>query len=215
VKRLFLVGCGTLVLAAAVIVVQVFTSVESSVEAAIERIGSDVTGTRVRIDDVDISMSSGSGELRGLRVASPEGFREDDVFRFDEVRIAIDLRTISRDPVVIREIVFREPRVRYDGGAGGTNVGRILKHVEEYEGGDEGPGLILERVYFRDGEIRVSASDATTPLPDLYLQDVGKAEGGATPVQVAQKLMAGLARKIGSAVSRLDRAGAEPPEQAD
>lgn len=211
-KRLFLVVGVAIALVVVVAVLFVYSSLESVVKTAIEKVGSDITKTEVRLDDVDISMRSGSGSLRGFRVANPDGFEDDDVFRFDEVTMVIDLETLAQDPVVIKEIVFEGARINYHLGTRGSNVDEVQDNVEEYGGPTDGggPNLVIEHLHFRNGEISVTgpkllgSKKITTPLPDLHLQNIGGDEGGATPAQVARKLMSGIGRKVTTAVGKLD-----------
>jgi hypothetical protein len=62
----------TVVLIIVVVVLFVaLASVDSIVKAAIERVGSDVTQTEVTVDEVDISLTSGEGTIRGLLIGHP------------------------------------------------------------------------------------------------------------------------------------------------
>lgn len=195
--------------------VLLYSSLDSIVKATIEKVGSEVTGTRVRVDDVDISLGSGSGALRGLTVTNPEGFERDDAFQFDRIALKIDLTTIASDPIVIEEVVVEKPRIRYELGKAGTNVGHIQRNVEgssTSSGASDGPNLIIKNLYFRDGQINLAGasllkSGVTTPLPDLHLQDIGSEEGGASPSVIARRVIGALGRKVATAVASVDLSG--------
>jgi len=194
-----------------------YSSLDAIVKAAIEQIGSDVTGTQVRVNDVDISPTSGEGALRGFRVTNPEGFDNENAFQFDEITMKLDLATLTADPVVIEEIVVQGPRIRYEFGGRGTNVGTIQRNVEGYSSGSEtssGPNIVIKNLYFRDGQVNVAGAKllkkgVTAPLPNLHMTDIGTTEGGVTPAVVTKKVMAQLGRKISTAVGslKLDEAG--------
>jgi hypothetical protein len=211
-KRILLIGGGVVVVVVVVAVILLMSSLDAVVKAAIEKIGSDVTGTRVTVDDVDISPTSGAGAVRGFRVTNPEGFEREDAFQFDEITMKIDLTTLTKDPVVIEEIVVTNPRIRYEFGGRGTNVGEIQQNVEGYvgePGETSGPDIVIENLHFRGGKINVAGAKllsqgVTTPLPDLHMTNIGTEEGGATPAVVTQKVMGTLGRKIATAVGSLD-----------
>lgn len=211
-KRIILVGGAIVVVVLVAAVILLYSSLDAIVKAAIEKIGSDVTGTRVRVDDVDISPASGEGALRGFRVTNPEGFERDNAFQFDEITMKIDLATLTQDPVVIKEVVVQGPRIRYEFGSKGTNVGEIQKNVEGYSEDSDastGPNFIIENLYFRDGKVNVAGAKLlkqglTTPLPDLHMKDIGTEQNGATPAVVTKKVMGTLGRKITTAVGSLN-----------
>ena len=189
-----------------------YSSLDAIVKAAIEKIGSDVTGTEVRVTDVDISPATGEGALRGFRVTNPEGFEDEQAFEFDEITMKIDLTTLTSDPVVIEEIVVQSPRIRYELGGKGTNVGTIQKNVEGYK--DEsvakhGPNFIIKNLYFRDGKVNVAGASllkkgVSSPLPDLHMTDIGTEEGGVTPAVLTKKVTSALGRKVVTAVGKID-----------
>jgi len=216
-KRIILIG-GVIVVAIVVVAgFLLYSSLDAIVKAAIEQIGSDVTGTQVRVKDVDISPTSGEGALRGFRVTNPEGFEDENAFQFDRITMKLDLATLAADPVVIEEIVVQGPRIRYEFGGRGTNVGTIQENVEGYSSGSEsaaGPNIVIKNLYFRDGQVNVAGAKLlkkglTAPLPNLHMTDIGTAEGGVTPAVVTKKVMAQLGRKVTTAVGslKLDEAG--------
>ena len=79
------------------------------------------------------------------------------------------------------------------------------------ESEDEGEGtkLVIENLIIRGGKIKVSATllkgktlDAS--LPDIHLKDIGKEEGGASPGDVVNKIVASLKEGVGTGVAGLN-----------
>src|SRR3546814_10217063 len=99
-----LIGLGVLVAVVAIGVYVLLGSLNDIVKAAVEKAGSDLSQTDVRLDEVDIELASGKGALRGFRVTNPDGFSDGDAFRFAEVSVTLDLATVRSDPVVIEEV---------------------------------------------------------------------------------------------------------------
>ena len=79
-----------------------YSSLDFVVKEAIEKYGSQATGTSVRVASVSISLTSGRGTLRGVRIANPPGFSSGDAFAFGEVTLEIDVGTVTDDPVGAR-----------------------------------------------------------------------------------------------------------------
>jgi len=210
-RRLMLIAAALLV-AGVVGGLLLYSSLDAVVKAAIERVGSDVTGTRVRVSDVDISPARGIGRLSGFRVTNPEGFERDDAFQFDEILLKIDLASLARDPVIVEELIVERPRIRYEFGDAGTNVGTIQGNAERYSADSEpaaGPKLVIKHLYFRDGEVTVAGArllkqGLSVPLPDVHMTDVGAGPAGATPAAVTREIVRGLGRRVVTAVAALD-----------
>ncbi|MDH3919079.1 MAG: hypothetical protein OEU25_12985, partial [Rhodospirillales bacterium] len=116
------------------------------------------------------------------------------------------------------------PEVTYELGAAGSNIDALKRNVESYAkqmsgggqgtgggGGDagaEGPKLIIENLYVRDGTVNVSASalggkTLSVPLPAVHLKNIGKDTGGATPDEIMAAVFSSVSGTVGKAVSPL------------
>ena len=139
-KRPVKIGIGIVAALAVVVVAAVvflFASLDSLVEAAIEEIGSEATQASVRLDEAEISPTSGAGALRGLTVGNPKGFKTKSAFELGEVSIKLDIGTVTEDTIVIKEIVIDGPQVTYEIGPDGTNIDAIKKNVNAFAGGEK------------------------------------------------------------------------------
>lgn len=217
-KRVFTIGGIVVTVIAAfwiIVAVFVFPSIESTVKAAVEKIGSDLTQTTVLLDDVKLSLADGKGRFRGLRMTNPKGFQEDDAFAFDEVAISVDLGTMASEVVVIDEIIIRQPRILYEMGAKGTNIDTIRSNVASRPGdggtGDDGetPSFIIKDLYLRDGTLSVAASGffdrkINMPMPDIHLTDVGQNGAGASPGDIVEQTLTAVGGGITTAVAEID-----------
>ena len=194
------------------------SNLDSLIKEAVEKVGSEATQAKVSLNEVSISIKSGSGSLRGLKVANPKGFKTPSAFELGGISITLDTGSIGQDPIVIKEITITKPQVTYELGAGGSNVDAIQKNVDAYakqfaSGGakkeSEGPKIVIENLYIRGGEISVSAAflqgkALTAPLPDVHLKDIGKEKKGASPAEITKKIIDSLTKGAGSAVGALN-----------
>lgn len=210
-----LIGLGVLVVIAAVGVYIFLGSLNDIVRAAVEKVGSEMTQTNVSLNEVDIELTSGKGALRGFSVTNPDGFSDDDAFKFDEVSVVLDIATIRSDPIVIKEVIIQGPAVVYEfGDNGGSNLDQLNKNVQSKAGADKkssdgdkkGPNIVIENLYLRDGTVSVLApllnEKMSIPLPAIHLKDIGKDGGkGATPEEIADKVMAAVLKGAKGAVS--------------
>lgn len=229
-KRALLYGLAAVIVIVVGAVVLLYSNLDSIVKAAVEDVGSRATKTKVTLDSVDLSPTSGEGKLRGFRMGNPEGFKSDDAMRFGEVGVKLDVASLTKDIIVIKEVMIVAPQVTYEVGNGGiSNIGTIQKNVDGFTksttgrpaGGGEAPGgaskpeagkaegakkVIIENLYVRDGKVGASATmlgsqQLTAPLPAIHLKDIGKDKGGATPAEVAEKLIAAISQAATRAAS--------------
>lgn len=224
-KRALLIGVGVIVVIVVGAVFFLYSSLDSIVKAAVENVGSQATQTKVTLDTVKISPTSGEGSLKGFRVGNPAGFKSDSAMRFDEVSVKVDVGSVTKDVIVLREVAITAPQVTYEiNQHGGSNISTIQKNVDAFsksmgagQGGaakpaaeKEGGGkkVIIENLYVRDGKVGVSAAflggkEVSAPLPTIHMTNIGKDKGGATPAEVADKILSSISQSATKAVSSL------------
>ncbi len=220
-KRGILIGGGVVVVVIAVVAYYLYSSLDTLIQAAVEKYGSEITQAEVTLDGVELDLASGKGALRGLTVGNPEGFETPSAFELGAISIELDIGTIASDTIVIKKIVIDKPGVTYELSGDGNNIDAIRNNVDAYmakhglaKGGDaekeqdEGPKLIIENLYVRGGTVSVSATilkgkSMTAPLPDIHLKDIGKEEGGASPGEVVERVMTSLGDGASKAVGGL------------
>ncbi len=222
-KRGLLIGGGVVVVLAVAAVWLLYSSLESLVRAAVEKYGSEITQTEVRLNEAVISATSGEGVLRGLKMGNPRGFKSDSAFRLGEVRVRIDIESLGRDTVVIKQVVIAVPRITYELGPNGSNIDAIRRNVESYMGagmgraqggdaakggGEAGTKLVIEDLYVLGGRVRVGATalegkTLSATLPDIHLTGIGKDKGGATPAEVLDRVIGAVGQGAGKAVASL------------
>lgn len=220
------IGLGVIVVVIAVGIYYAASNADKMVKTAIESNGSRVTQVAVALDAVDLSLQEMKAGLRGLTVANPPGFKTARAVSLGE--ISVDIGDISREMIVIDEIMVRAPEITYEIGSGGSNIATIQENVDNFmkvaqgggsagesagsssSGGESaGPKVVISNLYIQDGKVNVSASlmqgkTLTTPLPNIHLTDIGKDSGGATPAEVVDQVIAAITKHSGSAASSLD-----------
>lgn len=74
---------------------------DHAVEQGIETIGPHLTGTEIELREVDLTLLSGKGSVRGLVVGNPPGFQTDNAFELEEVRIDLAPLSVLSGTIVI------------------------------------------------------------------------------------------------------------------
>ncbi len=224
-KRTTIVTISMVLVLTGVLIFFLIFSMDSLVTMAVEKYGTQALDAEVTLNKTEISLKSGKGTLKGLKVANPRGFETESAFELDEVSLSIDATSITKNTVVIKEILIAAPQVTYEYGPEGSNLDALQRNATGQAGGgqttgsDDGPPasektkksgkkLIIESLIIRDGKVNVSAAGLqgkkmTVDLPTVRMANIGKSEGGATPAEVIKKLIDALNTAAGGAVKNL------------
>ena len=205
-----------------------FNSLDALVQAGIEKFGPDVTQVSVKVGSVRLDPANGEGEISGLRLGNPKGFKTESALKVGTIRLRMDPTSIAGEVVLIHEVIIQSPEVTYESGAAGNNLETIQKNIESYVArfsgarkDDAAPKkkLIIENLYIRDARVSVNTAltigqTVSSPVPDLHLRDIGKREGGASPDEAMKQVWGALMRSTGNVVSKIGGAIAEGAKSA-
>ncbi len=210
-----LIGLLVLVIIVVVGAYYLLGNLDNIVKATIEKYGSEVTQTSVGVGGVNIGLTDGLGSISNLRVANPKGFSSNSLFQMDNTSIQFSLERTTTELIVIEQVLLDGPSISYELGKDGSNVDAIKKNVDMHtrsssdSGDNGGPKLIIENLIIKNGDVQVTSNmmkgkTLSTKLPAIHLRDIGKDKGGATPEEVAEKVVEVLTNQIGAAAGKLD-----------
>jgi hypothetical protein len=218
IKKVFVIGALILVVFIAAVLVCVLTRIDAIVKAAIEKYGSQAAGTPVRVESVRIRLREGSGAIRGLTLANPEGFKGPYAFSLGESGVGIDIRSLTEEVKIINEILVRAPEIFVEiNSANVVNMNVIRKNLEKaaprkksasakkVKTGPE-PRLIIRRIVFSEGSIQAriaSLNDKTVQLrlPAIEMEHIG-GKNGATPDEITRQIIGELCRRAVNEVEK-------------
>jgi len=217
VKRALAITLALVLVLVAAAVHYVCSSLDTIVKAAIERYGSELAGTPVHVQSVDLAVRKGEGTIRGLRVANPPGFSSHDVFALQEITLALDAMSVRKMPIEIQHIEIVDPQVRYELDAKGTaninviraNLARARIHPASSPA-PTGQSARELRLRVKDLSLKGGAMTADTsalggtdlevPLPALEMRNLGAGERGATPSEISAEILTALSQRTITAV---------------
>ncbi len=237
-----LIVLGILVVVVGILLWRVYANLDKIVAKVIEDVGTEVTQTAVRVGGVELDLLNGKAGLMQLSVANPAGFSSPHIFSLELISVAIDVESVSSNPIIVDEIVVKQPRVAYEMNTQGTsNLDVLKKNVSAYSasrdnagggaakqepgqepaGQDEEIKLIIRKLHFDGGEL--NASSALRPdkpvkaaLPAFTMNNIGQSSGGATSEQIAQEVLDRLVRQATDAAKKagMDRLADELQDKA-
>jgi hypothetical protein len=171
-----------------------------------------ITQTKVELQGAHISPFSGVGELNGLSVGNPQGWSGGDAFRLGKVKVGMEPYSVFKDTIVINELTIDQPEFLYETRLVASNIGDLLKNIEQSIGKSaeaktkEGKPikLIVKKLSLTNGKVTVGAVGTTMalPLPTIDMADIGVAEGGVTPAQLAYAVMKNVTATVVAAATQ-------------
>lgn len=178
-----------------------YINVNSLVKEGIESSGKATLGVAVSIDQVQISILSGSGNIKGLKVANPEGYSSSDAISVEDIQIVLDLSSLTSGSIIIKSIIVDGPEINYETHLLESNIGELQRRAEsqsengkpvEAESKDAGRNLIISHLEIRNSKIGVRTPLLDKPIalkmPILELKDLGKNEDASVKNIIADVL---------------------------
>ncbi len=211
-RRVILVVLAVLVL----LVVVLTVALGPIVRQAVNTVGPRLAGVPVHLDHVSIAPLRGIIRLKGLTVGNPPGFKSPHLLDLGELTVRIDLRSLASDIVHVREIRIQAPKVWYERGISGSNLGALQAQLEKPEAAEPaaeqpapsgGRKVVIDRVSVTGGRVGIRMGvGAEVPLPTIELRDIGKDDpsGGAEWTAAARRIAGAI---LGGVAQALTQAG--------
>lgn len=198
-KNKVLIGIGILAVGVAGAVIYLGRNLNGIVENVIERQGSAAVGSAVTVDFVEINLGEGSATVGGFRVDNPPGFSDQEMLRFDELVVTLDLRSLRTDLPRITSITAINPFVHYEIRGGTSNLDTVMQRFAAEEPPPEaaGPGqrLAIDAISIEGIQARLEADrlprPVMVPLGDIHLANL---EG--TPEEISEQVMRPLIAQL-------------------
>lgn len=197
-----------LILLVLVLVVLAFVAASfmmgSLIKKGVEKVGPAVTKVDVNLQSANLALFSGRGELRGLVVGNPPGFKTPSAIKLGSVAVEVVPGSVFANKVVIHSIKVQAPEVTLEGGLQGNNLSKILENIQATSGQGQsgstpssssaGRKIQVDDFLITDGKLNLSVNllgqqSATVPLPEIHLSGLGQNAEGITPAELSEKLL--------------------------
>jgi len=185
-------------------------NVDDLIEELIETIGTAATGTRVRVQEVKLSLSDGAGVVSGFTVDNPAGFSQARLFSMDSILIDVDPGSLAEDVYIIESIRVDGAKVLAEQVGGGTNIQALINGMSSGEDDGNGSSSTEEDVRLAVNEISFTSTnlslksdifgERSLTLPDFTVRNLGSAEAGLTPTELGMEITRQLMGQVSDAV---------------
>lgn len=221
------------------------TNLDALVKAAIEKYGTEVVKTSVKVDTVHIGLKAGTGTIQGLRVANPPGFSATQAFTLGEIHTRINTDALVNKKIVIDEVRVSSPQLVYELNAEKQGNLNILKdnlgvksktNVSDTKSQQASPAktltLTIKRIILQDAQMHATLVPLNHKEFDLKVPSFELTNLSGTPDQITRQIMSQLldhakealqqsvvgqeiARLKGEAQQRIEERKAELKAKAD
>lgn len=168
-------------------------SLNDFIKTQIETIGSQTTEQQVKVNNVDIKMSSGAGAIKGLTLANPAKYNASHLFSLGQIGLDINLESLTKEPIVIDEILIEQPEVFVEFKKDGSvNVKEIMDAIKKNIPASndqasqpttkEEPKISVTKLTVAGVKLSIDLSDLgnkvhQATLPDIELSNIGGQQG--------------------------------------
>src|SRR5690348_1700127 len=100
------------------------------VNEGVETVGPQLTRVSVKLDEVHLTLLTGSASVKGLVVGNPEGYQTPQAISAGLISVGVNPMSVLSDKIVVRSFHVESPEITFEGGLGGNNLSKILDNVD-------------------------------------------------------------------------------------
>jgi len=194
--KLILRLIGGLVVGIIVLVLVAWLMIDSLAAAGVEKGASYALGVDTSVEGMSVSLLGGGVKMSGMRVANPEGFDSEHLFRMGRFDLGVKLGSLLSDTIEVQRFIVDGLDVHVEQKLSGSNVGQILSNLKRFDTGDEPPPaetdgkkVRVDRIEIRNVTARfhlLADVAATGPvnvqLDEIVLTDVTSDDAGGVVI---------------------------------
>ncbi|MGE0624532.1 MAG: hypothetical protein AB7I04_14460 [Pseudomonadales bacterium] len=186
----------------------------SLVKTAVETLGPRYLGVEVTLASAEISLTEGTGELRGLVIGNPAGFDGPHAFSLGSIRLGLDPTAQSESLIVIREILVDAADLAIVAHGRETNLQAIMANLEgggsgdtnaaEEAAGESGPKMIIDHFAFTNARTSLDSDlvgQRSVSVPDVTLDGIGRKSQGVSIREALRQLLGPIVRSSTQALA--------------
>ncbi len=199
-KKVF-ISAGVLVVIIAVAVVAFVMNLDHIVKTVIVEKGSEVLGSSVELDSIELDISAGAATLNEFSIDTPSNYKPEKLLRIGKLHAEI-----NPDTLVIEKLIADSPRVYLEKKGDKTNFDAMLENVDkalaEYdttdasEASESGEDLYeINLLQLTNIEAVVDTEFTENPIA-VKLPEIKAVNLKGTPEQIAGQIVRQLADAI-------------------
>lgn len=188
----------------------------------INTLGPRITKVSVTVDEVHVSLLSGSASIKGLVVGNPKGYQTPNAITAGLISVGINPLSVLSDKIVLPSLQLQAPEITFEGSLGGNNLSQILNNVngtsrEAAQNGGAIPSgtnapptpskkyevddLLITGAKVHVIVTELGGQERTLVLPTIHLTDLGKNKEGITVADLSRSALNAIVNATVKAVA--------------
>lgn len=176
----------------------------------IETLGPRITKVSVSVDQVHLSLLTGSASIKDLVVGNPQGYQTPQAIGAGLIAVEVNPLSVLSDKIVVRSLQMESPDITFEGSLRGNNLSQILDNVngsaqQSAQNGGAVPAspnapakpskkYEVDDLVITGAKVHVLLTDLggkeqTLSLPPIHLTDLGKNEEGITVADLSRSVL--------------------------
>ncbi len=212
-----------LVVLVALLLVAVIFRGGDVVKQGVNRLGPQVLGVDVTLDDAQFHPLRGYILLNGLTIGNPEGFHTESLFAIRQLEVDVNMRSLLTDTIIIDKVLIDAPQITYEVGLRRTNLGALVEQLEarqqKQEATDDvpeelepvldevGKTVIIKELVLADARAQVSATAARGRVVPIQLATITLNNLGGEDQSLTQIVTEVLKAVLGAVTNAVAGAG--------
>jgi uncharacterized protein involved in outer membrane biogenesis len=187
------------------------------VKKGVEAVGPRITQVSVKVDEVRLTLLTGSASVKGLVVGNPAGYKTPQAISAGLISVGVNPMSVLSDKIVIRSIHVESPEITFEGGLSGNNLSTILNNVDASSKtpastnhtvqAKSSKKFEVDDLMITGAKVHVSLTDLggkemTLPLPPIHLANLGKNPEGITTTELTRSVLDAIVTATLKAVSK-------------
>ena len=189
-------------------------------------------GVDVRLGSADISLTEGTGELRGLVIGNPAGFDGPHSFSLGSIKVGLDPLGQSETLIKLRTIEIDAADLAMIAKGTDTNLQALMANLTSDSTSEAAPAaeesarpepkIIIENFAFTNARTSLSSDilgDKAVEIPDIRLTGIGEKSQGVTIREALEQLLNPIVKASTEALAKeslnVDELKADAEERLD
>lgn len=217
-KKPLIVVTTVIVLVTFVGALLIWSYLDDWVASGVRTLGPRITQTKVDVDSVKLSPSTGTGTIKGFVVGNPAPYQEPFAFRLGEGTISVDPASLTGNKVIVKTIQLNGPEITFEGGLQDNNLKRLLANMDSFttseksqpaSGSGSSKKLQVDEISVNDAKVHVKLTGVaalagpgtTVVIPNVRITGLGTGPEGITPAEVSRRVLDEVVKQVGPAVA--------------
>ncbi|TYP93692.1 AsmA family protein [Fodinibius salinus] len=166
-------------------------SLDGMVKSNLESTATEMLDTSVDVNDVSISILDGSGSIKGITIANPQGFSDSTAVELKEINMKVDLYSLLSDTVVVNKIQINKPELHYEQKTTGSNFDALTSNMKS--DGSSKTYLAVDYLLVKNGRISLStdiggSKSMEAEFSQIEIEGIGRDRSSTTKQALRQIL---------------------------